>query len=251
MSVYELLKLTTILTLYAFSALVVLTGAYFFRLWRSFREEALFHLGVLSFGMFGYFVIITIFVITEDLQIVDFILKKVFPVVFSLLCLELSLFYLTLFSNRKSLWEKYIPFVFGIGSGTSLALLGLPADKNPLYWNLFLVTYCISFILITILTIKIAFRVFPLIREHHYLDKGDRKLLTTIIYTAVFLFFGAIGDMLIFSLMIYSPDYQWREIIQISGIVVFPFLLICIWLVRKIFKTIEEADVVHVMNVLS
>jgi hypothetical protein len=251
MNVYELLKLGTILTLVAFSVLVIITGIYFFRLWRSFKEEALFHLGILCSGMLVYFIIISLLIITEDLDFVDTILRKVFPVVFSLLCLELSLFYLTLFSNRKNLWEKYIPFIFGVGTGTSFALLGLPAGENPLYWNLFFVTYCISFILITIITIKIALRVFPLIREHHQLEKGDKKLLSTIIYTAVFLFFGSIGDMLLFALMIYSPDYQWREILQISGIVIFPCFLLCAWLIRKIFKTIEEADVIHVMNLLS
>ncbi|MHA2054530.1 MAG: hypothetical protein ACXABI_16870 [Candidatus Hodarchaeales archaeon] len=251
MSLHELLVFATILTLFAFAILVILTSFYFFRLWRLFREEALFHLGILCIGMLAYLTVVGILVLTEDLQVVDFVLKKVFPIVFSILCLELSLFYLTLFSNRKSLWEKYIPFVFGVGFGTSLALLGLTPDTDPLYWGLFLVTYSISFILITILTVKIALRVFPLIKEQNQLRKGDRKFLTTIVYTSVFLFFGAIGDMLIFALMIYSPDYQWRELIQISGIVVFPFLLLSIWLIRKIIRTFEDADVIHVMNLLS
>jgi hypothetical protein len=247
----EILRILTALSVIAFGVLSIYTGLKFFRLWHLFKEEAIFHLGTLCFGMLGYFLILELLIILNDTALVDFLIKKGIPVIFSLLCLELSLFYLALFANRKSLWEKYIPFIFGIGFGTSIGLLGLTPESDPWFWTLLIITYTISISLTSILTIRISLRVLTLMKEDEIRSETDKRFLTTLIYATIMLFGGAIGDIFIFTLLTFSGKEYWQDVISMGGIITIPFLLLAIWVVRKLFRNIEKADVIHLMNLLS
>ena len=103
--------------------------------------------------MLVYFTFLEIIVMWKNIDLVNLIIQKGIPIIFSLLCLELSLFYLTLFSNRKSLWEKYIPYMLSISLGTSIALLGLSSESSIWFWSLLLLTYGISIVLISVLSV--------------------------------------------------------------------------------------------------
>ena len=54
----NILTLVTAISVIAFSGLSLYTGSKFFIMWRTFREESLFHLGTLCFGMLVYFSIV-------------------------------------------------------------------------------------------------------------------------------------------------------------------------------------------------
>ena len=247
----EILRMLTALAIIAFGGLSLYTGIKFLKLWRVFKEEAIFHLGTLSLGMLVYFFIIEMLIILNDITMVDLLVKKGIPIVFSLLCLELSLFYLALFANRKTLWEKYIPFIFGIGFGTSIGLLGLTPDIDPWFWGLLIITYGVTLVLITILTIKILLRVFNLMKGDDLQDENDRRFLSTLVYASIFLFGGAIVDIIIFTILTFSGLEYWQEVIAIGGVITIPFLFLAIWIVQKFFRNLENANVIHVMNLLS
>ena len=104
-SIVEILTLITAVTVIAFAGLSIYTGLKFFLMWRTFREESLFHLGTLCFGMLVYFAILEIIILWNDIEFVNIIIQKGIPIVFSLLCLELSLFYL-LFSRTEKHYGK-------------------------------------------------------------------------------------------------------------------------------------------------
>jgi hypothetical protein len=247
----EILRLLTALTVIAFGGLSLFIGVKFFRLWHLFREEAIFHLGTLSIGMLVYFFILELLIILDDIILVDLLVKKGLPIVFSILCLELSLFYLALFANRKTIWEKYIPFMFGIGFGTAIGLLGLTPDLDTWFWGLLLITYSISLTLITILTIRISFRVMSLLKGVDIQNEDDKRFLSTLVYATIFLFGGAILDIIMFTIMTFSGFEGWKDIITVGGVITAPLLLLAIWIVRKFFKNLEKANIIHVMNLLS
>ncbi len=248
---FELLRLITATTVIAFGVLSLYTGIKFIKLWFLFREESLFHLGTLSLGMVAYFITIDIFITWNDTIFVELIMIKVVPVVLSILCLELSLFYLTLFANRKNLWEKYIPFFFGISFGTSLALLGLTPDSDQWFWSLLVISYSISLILISLLTIKIVQNSFILMKSEELQKEADRRFLSTLIFASTMLFGGAIVDIMIFSIMTFSGLDFWQETIILGGLISPPFLILTIWFVNRLFRNLEEANIVQIMNLLS
>jgi glycosyltransferase involved in cell wall biosynthesis len=247
----EILTLVTAISVIIFAALSIYTGFKFFLMWQAFREESLFHLATLSFGMLLYFAFLELIILWNDVQIVNTIIEKGIPIVFSLLCLELSLFYLALFSNRKTLWEKYVPYFLGASLGTAIALLGLSSESNPWYWSLLFLTYGISVVLISILSLRLILRVISLMKNENLTKNVDKRFLQTILYSTILLFGGSIIDILIFQYVTFTDVSVLLDFFAIGGLISPPFAVLAIHLVRKFFNNVENADVVHLMNLLS
>ena len=245
-----ILRLSAIISLFLFAGLFLYAAIKFFRIWRKFREESIFHLGMLSLGMILYFLIIGLMVVfSDEPDTTIFIIKRVIGIAYSILSLEMSLFYVTAFTNRRTLWEKYIPFIFGITTGISFAILGM-SDTDPWFSILLIIAYITPLILITILIIRIVVRSFYLLKEDQ-LTVEDKEFIKTLVGTALILFMGAIGDLTFFWLIILFGIDIWAFIVLLSGVITPIILLLAIFLIRTVFMNIEEADIVHLMNLLS
>jgi hypothetical protein len=246
----ELLRLSAGVSMILFSGLFVYAAIKFFRIWRKFREESLFHLGMLSLGMILYFLVIMIMLVfVEDIETAIFIIERIIGVIYSLLSLELSLFYVTAFTNRRTLWEKYIPFIFGITTGISFALLGM-IETDPWYGIFLVIAYVTPLILITILVVRIVIRSHFILRENQ-LTAEDRGFIKALVGAAIILFVGALGDITFFWFIILVKIDIWPFATALSGIITPLVFVISVYFVRTIFLNIEEADVVHLMNLLS
>ncbi|MFX0170551.1 MAG: hypothetical protein ACFE9L_01395 [Candidatus Hodarchaeota archaeon] len=246
----ELLRLSAGISMILFSGLFIYAAVKFFRIWRKFHEESLFHLGMLSLGMVIYFLIIMIMLVfTEDTQTAVFIIKRIIGIIYSLLSLELSLFYVTAFTNRRSLWEKYIPFTFGITTGASFALLGM-IEVDPWHWILLIVAYVTPLLLIAVLVVRIVIRSY-FILKFNQLTAEDRGFIKALVGAAIILFTGAIGDISFFWYVILVDIDIWSLMTSLSGIITPLIFIFSVYLVRTIFTNIEEANIVHVMNLLS
>ncbi|MHA1215108.1 MAG: hypothetical protein ACTSR2_11265 [Candidatus Hodarchaeales archaeon] len=248
---FNALQLSSIITLGVLILLAFMAARKFLQLWKKYREESLFHLGMITLGMIGYFLFLEVLMIIDDLNIIQFILKNHLPIIYTLICLEMSLFYLTIFTNRKSLWEKYIPFIYGIGFGFSISLLGI-SDTEVLFWNLLVLAYSISIIPTSVMVTRILFRLVPLIRsEESSLTSDDKKFLIVVLAATVLLFVGSLLDLSAFLVMLNIGLDVWPLVVSITGIIL-PFLLVLtIIFAVKIFKSITNADIVQIMNMLS
>ncbi|MHA1944748.1 MAG: hypothetical protein ACXAC6_01450 [Candidatus Hodarchaeales archaeon] len=247
----EILNLVTAITVVAFAGLSTYTGFKFFLMWRTFREESLFHLGTLCFGMLVYFAILEVIILWNSVELVNITIQKGIPIIFSFLCLELSLFYLALFTNRKSLWEKYVPYIIGISLGISIALLGLSSESNPWFWSLLFLSYGISISLTSILSFRLVLRILSLIKGGVLTKSVDKRFLQTIVYATLLLFGGALIDILMFQYITFAEVENIKDIFAIGGIITPPLALMATFLVRKFFRNVEKADVIHLMNLLS
>ena len=244
------IRLSAMISMFLFAALFLYAAIKFFRIWRKFREESLFHLGMLSLGMILYFLIILIMVgLAEDPETTVFFIKRVIGIAYSILSLEMSLFYVTAFTNRRTLWEKYIPYFFGITTGVSFAILGM-SEADPWFSILLLIAYIAPLFLITILVIRIVLSSYHLLQDGQ-LTPEDRGFIKTLAGTALILFVGALGDLSFFWVVILIGADIWPFIVLLSGIITPLILILSIFLIRAVFLNIEEADVVHLMNLLS
>ena len=135
--------------------------------------------------------------------------------------------------------------------GTSIALLGLSSESNPWFWNLLFLTYGISSVLISILSFRLVLRVLTLLKDDTLIIYADKQFLLTLVYTAILLFGGALVDILIFQYVIFTDIENLSDIFAIGGIITPPFVLITTWYVRRFFRNVEKANVVHIMNMLS
>ncbi len=245
-----LLRLSAIISIFLFAGLFLYAAVKFFRIWRKFYEESLFHLGMLCLGMILYFLIIIFMVgFAEDPDTTVFLIKRVIGIAYSILSLEMSLFYVTAFTNRRTLWEKYIPFFFGITTGMSFAILGM-SESDPWFSVLLLIAYIAPLILITILVIRIVLRSYHLLQEDQ-LTPEDRGFIKALAGTALILFIGALGDLSFFWIIILSGIDLWPFIVLLSGVISPLLFILAVFLIRTVFLNIEEANIIHLMNLLS
>lgn len=245
-----LLCLSAMISMLSLAGLFLYAAIKFFKIWRKFREESLFHIGMLSFGLVLYFLIVMMMVgFAKDSDITLFLIKRVVGIAYSILSLEMSLFYVTAFTNRRTLWEKYIPFLFGITTGMSFAILGM-SETDPWFSILLLIAYLTPLILITILVIRIVLRSYHLLQEDK-LTPEDRGFIKTLAGTALILLMGALGDLGFYWIIILIGVNLWPSIVLLAGIIAPLTLILTIFLIRTIFLNIEEADIVHLMNLLS
>jgi hypothetical protein len=187
--------------------------------------------------------------VVEDTQIVTQVIERYIGIIYSVLSLELSLFYITTFTNRRSLWEKYFPFIFGITTGISFCLLVIP-KTDPWIAILLLIAYVLPLVLISVLVSKVCLRTYSVIKEIQ-LKPEDRSFLKSLAGTSVILFLGALGDMIFFFIVIFTDLDLWTQIVSIAGILTPITFIISLLFAKKIFSDIEDADVVHLMNLLS
>jgi hypothetical protein len=245
-----LLMISTVLSLLALGGLSFYASMKFFRIWRKYHEESIFHLGVLLFGLIFYLIfILLICVFSKDINLINTFLKRYLGIIYSFLALEMSLFYITTFINRRSLWEKYIPFFFGITFGLSFALLGIQ-ETNPWFDILLQIIFLLPFIPITILFFRIIIRTRVILRNIK-LSAENKSFLIALMFAAVFMYFGSTCDMIFFWVIIMTKINIYPIILYMTGFFTPIFFVISFILVRKIAHNMEEADVVHLMNLLS
>ena len=245
-----ILLISIVVSMLGLSAISLFAGIKFLRIWRLFREESLFHLGVLFLDFIVYMLfLIFIILVSEDPEISNLLLKRFLGVIYSFLALEMSLFYLTTFINRRNLWEKYIPYTLGATFGVALTVM-IIQDTDPWYNLLLVIVYILPFLPISFLVVKVVKRTYRVYKDPQ-MTRNDKNFVMAIGFGSVFMFAGSLFDMVFFWIIITTKINFWESLIFTGGILAPFFLIIVVYIIKKLFKNIEEADVIHLMNLLS
>lgn len=244
------LVFSVVFSILGLSAVSLYAGIKFLRLWRKFREESLFHLGVLFLEFIVYMVFISFLIlISDDTETSNYLMKRYLGIIYAILALEMSLFYLTTFINRRSLWEKYVPYTLGVTFGIAVAVM-LVQDTDPWYNLLLVIVYILPFIPVSILVMKMVGRTFTIYTDPLIISE-DKNFVMAIGIGSVFMFVGTLFDLVFFWIVIITDINLWDIIVNIGGIIAPIFLIVVVYVIRKLFINIEKADVVHLMNLLS
>lgn len=245
-----LLRISTFISLCVFSVTFLIGGIKFFRIWLNLREESLFHLAIMCFGLLTYLIFINwMILIMEDRETVDFLIKHLLGLIFTPLYLEVSLYYLTTYINRRNLWEKYFPFLFGIMVGISFLLLTLP-DSDPYFGILSLIAYGVPVVLTSILLARICLRSYNVFKESE-LSTKDKNFILAFTLLAMIMFFGSLFDASFFIIIAVTEIDLWPLLLPISGILGPIMAIILVYYFRRILIMIDDADILYIMNILS
>ncbi len=250
-NLYEnIAKLIVVSCLFITIVVIFYAGLKFFKIWRKFREESMFHLGVLSLGLIIYFVLIGLVAIwVDDIEAVTIVLKRVLGILYGVLGLELSLFYLSAFVNRRNFLEKYIPFLFGITIGLSIALVYI--SETSIWFSVILIfIYTFPLVLIPVPVFRICIRTYEILKDNN-ISKRDKNFVKALIIPTIVMIVGALFDIIFFWIVIVLELEVWGLLLPLAGIGMPLFLIVFLFIINKIFKEIEEADVIHLMNLMS
>lgn len=243
-------KFIVVSCLFIIIVVIFYAGLKFFKIWRKFREESMFHLGVLSLGFIIYLFLIGLVAIwVDDIEAVTFVFKRVLGILYGVLGLELSLFYLSAFVNRRNLLEKYIPFLFGITIGLSIALVYI--SEASIWFSVILIfIYTFPLVLIPVPVIRICIRTYEIVNDDN-ISKKDKNFVKALIIPTIVMTVGAIFDIIFFWIVVVLELDVWDLLLPMSGIGMPLTLIVFLFIIKKIFKEIEEADVIHLMNLMS
>lgn len=245
-----ILLISIVVSMLGLSAISLFTGIKFLRIWRLFREESLFHLGVLFLDFIVYILFfIIIILVSEDTETSNLLLKRYLGVIYSFLALEMSLFYLTTFINRRNLWEKYIPYALGATFGVALTVM-IIQDTDPWYNFLLIIVYILPFLPVSFLVLKVVKRTYRVYIDPQ-MTRDDKNFVMAIGLGSILMFAGSLLDMIFFWIIITTKINFWDLLVLTGGILAPIFLIMVVYVIRKLFKNIEEADVIHLMNLLS
>ncbi|MHA2109677.1 MAG: hypothetical protein ACW99R_18360 [Candidatus Hodarchaeales archaeon] len=245
-----LLKISTFVSLLVFAIILLVGGVKFFRIWINLREESLFHLAMMCFGLLAYFLFINWMILNmDDREMVDFMMKHLLGLIFTPLYLEVSLYYLTTYINRRNLWEKYFPFLFGIMVGVSFLLLTLP-DSDPYFGILAIIAYGVPVVLTSILLVRICLRSYTVFKESELAEK-DRSFILAFTLLTIIMFFGSLFDASFFIIIAVTGIDLWPLILPVSGTLGPIMVIIAAYYFRRIIRMIDDADILYIMNILS
>jgi hypothetical protein len=246
----DIAKIIVISCLSIIIVVIFYAAVKFFKIWRKFREESMFHLGILSLGLIIYFVLLGLVALwVDDIEAISFVLKRVLGILYGVLGLELSLFYLSAFVNRRNLLEKYIPFLFGMMIGLSIALVYI--SETSIWFSLILILiYTFPLVLIPVPVVRICIRTYEMLNDDN-ITKKDKNFVKALIVPTLVMTVGALIDIIFFWIVVVIELDIWGFLLPLSSIGMPLFLIVFLFIIKKIFKEIEEADVVHLMNLMS
>ncbi len=245
-----LFKISTFASLLIFVVIFLVGGIKFFKIWLTLREESLFHLAMICFGLLAYLLFVNWMVlIMEDNEMVEFMIKHLLGLMFTPLYLEVSLYYLTTYINRRNLWEKYFPFLFGIMVGVSFLLLTLP-ESDPYFGILSSIAYGVPVLLTSILLIRICLRNYNVFKESELAEK-DRNFILAFTLLTIIMFFGSLFDISFFIIIAITGIELWPLIIPVTGTLGPIMVIIAVYYFRRILRMIDDADILYIMNILS
>jgi hypothetical protein len=205
---------------------------------------------MMCFGLSAYVLFINwLIIIMDDRETVDFMIKHLLGLIFTPLYLEVSLYYLTTYINRRNLWEKYFPFLFGIMVGISFLLLTLP-DSDPYFGILSLVAYGVPIVMTSILLARICLRSYNVFKESDLAEK-DRHFILSFTLLAIIMFFGSLFDASFFIIIAVTEIDLWPLLLPLSGILGPILIIIVFYNFRRILLMIDDADILYIMNILS
>ena len=157
--------------------------------------------------------------------------------------LEFSLFFITLFSNRTSFYELYVPILIGLAFGLNLASIFISNDSFDI---LVLMTLTIVSILVFIEFLVMITR-FRKILEINKKENKVNSFFSKIINITTLMFLASSVDVLIFLAIILDIT-----LLSLASSLIFIFLLgISILFTienRYIFQIINNLDITLILN---
>lgn len=216
---------------------------------KSIREEALVHFAL----MFLYFATILAILAVSLVTIIPFPIivsykdtTAIVGVLYDIFYLELSFFYLALFSNSRRFIEKYIPLFVGGAIGLALAILLTQSE------SLFILAFLLHVIVIIAglsLLVQMYFRFQA--NEKYFTRQEDLEFLQMTKKITILTFLILIPDGLGFLGWLYFSIVITEHLLLVIGLTCLVLGLLSYFLAKILARKAEGCDFTNFFNVLS
>lgn len=222
-----------------------------FKSWKTMKEEALLHISIFYFMIAFIFMSFPFLVYFSNFELSSPTYEIVFlsDTIYNLFYLEISIFYLSIFTNSRSQFESYAPFFMGISTILTL-IVGVSATEIytqlSSFFHFISISIAVSLIILGIRHIKNSKKYVHTEKEINFLN-----YILKILKIAPILL---ISDMISFSYIMYNPDLLLL-IDEVLLLIIFTFILlfsiVIYYLSMDFGKRAKNIDIIALLNSIS
>ncbi len=241
--------IVTLITLFAisFSSIVFLYQGYkALKTWRTTRDELFLHLTIYFTALAFLVILFTVYIAPQvfNVEINTNVAVISMGVFYDLFYLELSIIYLTIFTNSRTIFESYAPFIIGVATVVNIYTGLTTSFSNRLFFIIFFHGIVIIVgISLLILGIKHLQRSREYIKTEHEKDFNE-YIIKMFSFLPILLIFDALGFLVYEAFPSYVQSLNKLLFLFIS----FSLLVVTI-LVLFISRSIsEKAKAINLAN---
>ena len=236
-----------------FSSLVFLLQGYkAFKMWKNVRDELLLHFSIYFSALA---VLIIVFMVYMGPQLFNVQLDTNVAVVtmglfYDLFYLELSIIYLTIFTNSRTIFESYAPFVIGVSTVVNI-FTGVSTSFKDRFFLVIIFHGLIIIIGISLLILGIK----HLKKSREFIKKNDETvfneyLIKMFSFLPITLLFDALG-FLIFELFPSYIQHSSELLFLLMGTILVIISILVLLISKAISEKVSKINLSHYLNSIS
>ena len=236
-----------------FSSLIFfLQGYKAFKMWRAIRDELLLHLTIYFIALS---ILIIVFMVYMGPQLFNVQIDTNLAVVsmglfYDLFYLELSIIYLTIFTNSRTIFESYAPFIIGVSTVVNI-FTGVSTSFKDRFFLIIIFHGLIIIIGISLLILGIK----HLKKSREFIKKNDETvfneyLIKMFSFLPITLLFDALG-FLIFELFPSYIQHSSELLFLLMGTILVIISILVLLIFKAISEKVSKINLSHYLNSIS
>ena len=236
-----------------FSSLIFfLQGYKAFKMWRAIRDELLLHLTIYFIALS---ILIIVFMVYMGPQLFNVQIDTNLAVVsmglfYDLFYLELSIIYLTIFTNSRTIFESYAPFIIGVSTVVNIYTGISTTFNNRIYFIIFfhglIIIIGISLLVLGVKHLK---------RSREYIKLNDEiifndYLIKIFSMLPILLIFDALGFLIFESFPSYIQNLNELPFLFMGTILTIISILLMV-ISKTISEKISKISLSNYLNTIS
>ena len=251
MIIYSLIiYLFIVIEILVSSSIFLFIGIKTVQSWQITREEIFIHFSLFSYAILGVIIIFSIYVYLGivNINIQPIVIVFIIGFLYDLCYLEISIIYLSIFTNSRYYFEIYFPYIIGIA-----AVVNLYSEYSITFQSLFFLNAFFHMLAFSSGTLLIVFAVFHLKKSRSYLTKKeDIQFLDYIVKILIALPFVLFSMGFLLYLDIIYNSFKLNELFLLmlfSSIAIVSVLIL--FVAMNIASIAKKIDLTAFLNTIS
>ena len=247
-----ILTLIVILEILLSSIVFFIQGFKAFKTWRTIRDELLLHLTIYFSALALLIILFAVYFAPQsfNLQIDTNVAVISMGLFYDLFYLELSIIYLTIFTNSRTIFESYAPFIIGVSTVVNI-FTGVSTSFKD---RLFLIIFFHGIIIIIGISLLVL-GVRHLKRSKEYIKAEEEVILNDYLikmfsFLPIVLLFDAVGFLVFESYPSYVQNLN-EILFLIMGTILIIISILVLFVSKSISEKVSKINLSNYLNTIS
>ena len=229
-----------------------LQGYKAFKTWKTLRDELLLHLTIYFSALAILIIVFTVYIAPQFFNIhIDTNVAVIsMGLFYDLFYLELSIIYLTIFTNSRTIFESYAPFIIGVSTVVNI-YTGITTSFRDRFYLIIIFHGIIIVIGICLLLLGVR----HLKRSREYIMTNDEKefneyLIKLFSILPIVLIFDALGFLLYEAFPSYVQNLNELLFLMV-GTILLTVTILVLYFSKSISERVNKINLANYLNTIS